>query len=110
MADSESVRLTEKQCEQIARALAEPRRLQILKQIGACTGTLPCAALIETHEVSPATLSHHIKELETAGLIHVARQGKFHFLAVRPGVLEALAASLSSLRPRDCNSTGNAPE
>jgi ArsR family transcriptional regulator len=58
-----------------------------------------CSVVRPALAISPATLSHHIKELEAAGLIHVERQGKFHFLALRPGVLEALAATIASLTP-----------
>ena len=43
-----------------------------------------------------------MKELETAGLIQVTREGKFHFLTLRPGVFDALIASLAQLRPEGC--------
>jgi ArsR family transcriptional regulator len=82
--------------------LADPRRLELLERIARASCPLGCAEARSELAISAATLSHHIKELETAGLIHVKRQGKFHFLSLRPGVLDALAASLTALSPRQC--------
>jgi ArsR family transcriptional regulator len=40
-------------------------------------------------EISPATLSHHMKELEMAGLVRVERKGKFAHYQLIHDVLEA---------------------
>lgn len=96
------IRLTRARRTAILKALADPRRFELLERIAKAGCPLGCTAARAALPISAATLSHHIKELEAAGLIHVERQGKFHFLTLRPGVLEALAAGLTALEPGGC--------
>ncbi len=90
-------KLTTRQTALIAKALAEPRRVDILRQIGQCTGHAACSELNEKQKVTPATLSHHIKELENAGLVTIAREGKFLKLSLNRPVLDAYLAQLSRI-------------
>jgi len=86
----------------ILKALADPRRFDLLARVARARCPLGCAQALAALPISAATLSHHIKELESAGLIHVRREGKFHFLTLRPGVLGGLIRVLSALDAGPC--------
>lgn len=92
-------RLTRERRTAILKALADPKRFELLERIARANCPLGCSQAQAALKISPATLSHHIKELQSSGLIDVRREGKFHFLSVRQGVLEGIAEYLQSLSP-----------
>src|SRR3569833_2908270 len=93
------VRLSRAQRSAILKALSDPKRFELLETIARSQCPLGCTAAHEALSIAPATQSHHIKELHTSGLIDVRREGKFAFLSITPGVLDALSAYLLTLSP-----------
>jgi len=91
------------------KALADPRRYELLERIAKAGCPLGCAQALEALPISAATLSHHVKELETAGLIEVRREGKFAYLSLKAGVLKALAANLAALDTESCTRDARQP-
>lgn len=93
------------------KALSNPNRLQIFQRLLSCCepGTV-CSAdtvngfcvgeLGEDLSVAPSTLSHHIKELQHAGLIKTQRKGKNVECFIDPNKVKILkdffAASVKS--------------
>jgi ArsR family transcriptional regulator len=73
------------QFHRIAKVLSDPRRLSILASIA--QEKVACGqSLCTQHPVTKATMSHHIAELEEAGLIEIERQGKFLHARLRKEV------------------------
>lgn len=84
------------QFQRIAKALADPRRFEILEKIAA-SGELCCGDVADCFPVAQATVSHHLKELTDAGLIETRSEGQFKYLRARP---EALTEYIEQLNRR----------
>ena len=80
----------------ITRVLAEPRRFAILQQI-AGNGEMACASLDVRECISPATISHHLKELQSVGLVSVEREGRGMRLKFERPLWQAYLRELGSL-------------
>jgi ArsR family transcriptional regulator len=80
----------------IGKALADPHRLEMLRRIAASKDAPTCSCLRDWSGLAPATVSHHLKELEGAGLVNVQRDGKFAHISLRRDVLDAYLKRLSS--------------
>jgi ArsR family transcriptional regulator len=81
------------QFQRIAKALADPRRFEILEHI-AKQSEVGCQRLCGCFPVRQATISHHLKELASAGLVDSRRDGQFVYYRTRPTVLEEYMAEL----------------
>ena len=88
--------LTERQVHLISRALSDPRRYEIFQRI-ASQKCAACSDLRGWFPITAPTLSHHLKELETAGLIEVTRDGKFMNLRLRRDIWQAYLAELQKI-------------
>jgi ArsR family transcriptional regulator len=81
------------QFSRVAKALADPRRFALLEMI-AGADEVACKRMVEVLPVSQATISHHLKELATAGLIEARREGQCGHYRACPEVLAAYTAEL----------------
>jgi ArsR family transcriptional regulator len=78
-------------------ALADPVRLDILRQLAGSTEV--CACDFTECGVSQPTVSHHLKVLREAGVVTSDRRGSWVFYRIAPDLLERLSAIARGLVP-----------
>lgn len=75
------------------RALADPARVRIVNLLAVSDGAPVCICnLVEPLGLSQPTVSHHMKKLLDAGLVHREQHGKLAYFSLRREAVEKLAA------------------
>jgi ArsR family transcriptional regulator, arsenate/arsenite/antimonite-responsive transcriptional repressor len=79
----------------IAKALADPVRVQLVDVLRKHAGKVCVCELVPLFEISQPTLSHHLKKLRDAGIVDSERRGLWAYYYVLPDALEELTTWLS---------------
>ena len=83
----------------VFKALGDPVRLRLLSMIASREGGEVCVCeMTPAFDLSQPTISHHLKLLRQAGLIDCERRGTWVYYWALPGVLDRLAAFLTTSR------------
>jgi DNA-binding transcriptional ArsR family regulator len=83
--------------EEVLKALAEPRRQQILRLVRATPRSV--GEIAEQIDITQQAVSQHLQVLKDAGLVAVRQHGTRRLYAIRPDGLESLDRFLTELWP-----------
>jgi len=89
----------DEQFHRIAKTVADPARLTALQMI-AKRGEASCSAICDRLTLTAATVSHHVKELAAADLIHQHKDGKFLILSLNIPVWRSYLQELARRVPQ----------
>jgi ArsR family transcriptional regulator, arsenate/arsenite/antimonite-responsive transcriptional repressor len=80
---------------EVAKALGDPVRLQLVDVLRRHAGKVCVCELVPLFDISQPTLSHHLKKLREAGLVDSERRGLWAYYYVIPDAMKELSAWLS---------------
>ena len=79
---------------QVAKALGDPVRLQLVDVLRKHAGKVCVCELVPLFDLSQPTVSHHLKVLRDAGIVGSERQGLWAYYFVIPDALKELSVWL----------------
>lgn len=82
--------------EKISKALGDETRLRIYEAI-ASRKNMTCGDIVQLHGVTPATVSHHLKILNDAGLIRCRKEGLFVHSCAVPEAIADYARAIAGI-------------
>ena len=80
---------------ELAKALGDPIRLQLVDVLRTHAGKVCVCELVPLFDVSQPTLSHHLKKLREAGIVDCERQGLWAYYYVLPEARKELSTWLN---------------
>ena len=83
------------QLAEVAKALGDPIRLQLVDVLRKHAGKVCVCELVPLFDISQSTLSHHLKKLRDAGIVSSERQGLWAYYYVHPEALRPLSGWLA---------------
>ena len=90
--------MNSKKAEKISKALADPNRLLILKEIKKQKECLYCVALNDIVDLAQPSIAHHLKLLTDTELIISEKEGRNVKYVLNNQVLDEYIAFLESLK------------
>jgi ArsR family transcriptional regulator, arsenate/arsenite/antimonite-responsive transcriptional repressor len=88
------------QVEKTSKALADQTRLRIFEAISA-RRQMNCGQIVSLRGVTAATVSHHLKILQEAGLIECRREGQFVYSRSVPERIAEYTRALAKIAHRN---------
>ena len=83
--------------ETLFKALADRHRVKILNRLLAAGGEAVCVCDFEDMlDLKQSTVSYHLKQLLTAGIIEREKRGSYAYFSIAPGALERVCSLLGS--------------
>ncbi|AKP65252.1 ArsR/SmtB family transcription factor [Levilactobacillus koreensis] len=67
---------------QVIKAMADENRLKIIDLLSC--GTLCACEILENFDFTQPTLSHHMKVLQTAGIVSAVKKGRWQYYTLLP--------------------------
>jgi ArsR family transcriptional regulator, arsenate/arsenite/antimonite-responsive transcriptional repressor len=81
--------------ETVFKALADRHRVKILNRLLAAGGEAVCVCEFEDMlDLKQSTVSYHLKQLLTAGIVEREKRGSFAYFSIAPGALERVCSLL----------------
>ena len=80
---------------QVAKALGDPVRLQLVDVLRKHAGKVCVCELVPLFDLSQSTVSHHLKVLRHAGIVGSEREGLWAYYYVIPDALKEFSRWLS---------------
>ena len=90
--------ITSKRAEKISKALADPNRVLILKEIKKQKDCLYCVALNDIVDLAQPSIAHHLKLLMDAELILSEKDGRYVKYKLNNQVLDEYVEFLEALK------------
>ncbi len=90
--------MNSKKAEKISKALADPNRLLILKEIKKQRNCMYCVDLNDIVDLAQPSIAHHLKQLTDTELILSEKEGRNVKYSLNNQVLDEYIAFLESLK------------